>query len=103
MSKDEEQAPPSLDSVMRQLDALKQQQKADSHATAPSGDAARAAIDFATASAVGCVLGYGFDYWQGTSPWGLIVGLMIGVAAGFKLMLSIEARDAKKRAQRDGN
>jgi len=98
MNKDEETAPPSLDSVMRQLDALKQTNKAANISHAPSGDAARGAIDFASASAVGCVLGYGLDYWQGTGPWGLIGGLFIGVLAGFKLLLTLEAREAKKRA-----
>lgn len=103
MSKDEGSAPPSLDSVMRKLEALKSTRKEDSKSTAPSGDAARAAIDFASASAVGCVLGYGLDQWLGWSPWGLIGGLIIGCAAGFKLMLTAEARDAKKRAAKAKN
>jgi F0F1-type ATP synthase assembly protein I len=28
-------------------------------------------------------LGYGFDYWRGTSPWGTFTGLMLGVVVGF--------------------
>jgi F0F1-type ATP synthase assembly protein I len=28
-------------------------------------------------------LGYGFDRWQGTSPWGVFVGLMLGIIVGF--------------------
>jgi F0F1-type ATP synthase assembly protein I len=28
-------------------------------------------------------LGYGFDYWRGTGPWGLIIGLMLGIVVGF--------------------
>ena len=28
-------------------------------------------------------LGYGFDVWRGTSPWGAFVGLMLGVVVGF--------------------
>ena len=28
-------------------------------------------------------LGYGFDYWRGTSPWGVFIGLMLGVVVGF--------------------
>lgn len=101
MSKDEDKAPASLDSVMRQLDALKQTQKADSQPATPTGDAARGAIDFASASAVGCVLGYGLDYWQGTGPWGLLIGLFVGVAAGFKMLLTLEAREAKNRAKNE--
>jgi len=28
-------------------------------------------------------LGYGFDLWRGTSPWGVFIGLMLGVVIGF--------------------
>lgn len=28
-------------------------------------------------------LGYGFDVWRGTSPWGVFVGLMLGIIVGF--------------------
>lgn len=28
-------------------------------------------------------LGYGFDYWRGTAPWGLFIGLMLGIVVGF--------------------
>ena len=28
-------------------------------------------------------LGYGFDVWRGTSPWGVFVGLMVGIVVGF--------------------
>lgn len=28
-------------------------------------------------------LGYGFDLWRGTSPWGAFIGLMLGVVVGF--------------------
>jgi F0F1-type ATP synthase assembly protein I len=28
-------------------------------------------------------LGYGFDFWRGTSPWGTFIGLMLGVVVGF--------------------
>lgn len=60
------------------------------------GDAAKAAIDFASATAVGLLLGYGFDSWQDTLPWGLLVGLFIGTAAGVKLMFDEQARQAKR-------
>ncbi len=86
-----------------QLEALKQQleevRKLQPNATPEaklSGDAARSAIDFASATAVGSLLGYGFDQWQDTLPWGLLVGLLIGTAAGIKLMFDEEARQARK-------
>ena len=28
-------------------------------------------------------LGYAFDAWRGTSPWGLLVGLLLGILVGF--------------------
>ena len=28
-------------------------------------------------------LGYAFDYWRGTGPWGVFTGLMLGVVVGF--------------------
>jgi F0F1-type ATP synthase assembly protein I len=28
-------------------------------------------------------LGYGFDAWRGTAPWGVFAGLMLGVVVGF--------------------
>ncbi|HVY59040.1 MAG TPA: AtpZ/AtpI family protein [Xanthobacteraceae bacterium] len=31
---------------------------------------------------VGCVIGWLLDHWLGISPWGLIVFLMLGFAAG---------------------
>ena len=28
-------------------------------------------------------LGYAIDAWQGTTPWGLLIGLLLGVVVGF--------------------
>jgi ATP synthase protein I len=28
-------------------------------------------------------LGYAFDRWQGSAPWGLLIGLMLGIVVGF--------------------
>jgi F0F1-type ATP synthase assembly protein I len=28
-------------------------------------------------------LGYAFDMWRGTGPWGLFVGLILGLVVGF--------------------
>lgn len=28
-------------------------------------------------------LGYAFDAWRGTAPWGLLIGLILGVLVGF--------------------
>ena len=88
MSKDEESTPPTVESVLQKMEALKQTQKANSNPVTPSGDAAKLAVDFASATAVGCMLGYGLDWWLGISPWGLIGGLFVGCGAGAKLMFN---------------
>jgi len=28
-------------------------------------------------------IGYAVDHWRGTSPWGLIIGLILGIVVGF--------------------
>ena len=28
-------------------------------------------------------IGYAVDSWQGTAPWGLVIGLFLGVVVGF--------------------
>lgn len=42
----------------------------------------RMAADFVAAVIVGAVLGWGFDALLGTSPWALIVCLLLGFVAG---------------------
>ena len=34
-------------------------------------------------------LGYGFDLWRGTGPWGVFTGLMLGVVVGFYELIKI--------------
>ena len=38
--------------------------------------------EFISAVAVGAILGYGLDYYAGTSPWGMIILLLLGFCAG---------------------
>jgi ATP synthase protein I len=42
----------------------------------------RMASEFASAILVGGLLGYGVDFLVKTTPWGLMVGLALGFAAG---------------------
>lgn len=42
----------------------------------------RLASEFVAAIIVGAALGYGVDYLFGTAPWGLIILLLLGFAAG---------------------
>lgn len=100
MRDDETQQPITLETLNANLDAVKKLQPEVNTQKKLPGDAARGAIDFASATAVGSVLGYGFDAWQDTMPWGLLVGLLIGTAAGLKLMFAEEARAAKRAAEK---
>lgn len=55
--------------------------------------------------AVGFAIGYGIDHWFGTSPWGKLVFLFIGIAAGFlnvyrdtqALLRKMAAQDARRK------
>ena len=49
--------------------------------------ALRLSADFVAGVLVGAVFGWGFDALLGTSPWGLIVFLMLGFAAGLMNVL----------------
>jgi ATP synthase protein I len=42
----------------------------------------RVGIELVAAIAVGTGLGWAFDRWLGTAPWGMIVMFFLGVAAG---------------------
>lgn len=97
MGKDEAKQQPSLESVNRQLEQLKKSRQSDaSKSLTPAASAARGAIDFASACAVGCLLGYGVDHFFGTAPWGIIAGSVIGTITGFKLMWQAVMKDVDK-------
>ncbi|MFZ4125234.1 MAG: AtpZ/AtpI family protein [Rickettsiales bacterium] len=61
------------------------------------GDAMRIVSDFVAAIIVGVGLGYALDWWQNTLPWGSVIGLMIGSAAGVKIMWHREGNSARKK------
>lgn len=46
------------------------------------GQALRLSSEFAAAILVGVILGWGLDRLAGTSPWGLIVFVLLGFVAG---------------------
>lgn len=46
------------------------------------GNAIKLSSEFVAAIMVGVGIGWVLDYWAGTSPWGLIVFLFLGFAAG---------------------
>lgn len=58
----------------------------------------RLTTDLIAGTLVGGALGWLIDGWFGTSPWGLIVMLMLGVAAGTLLALRSAGLVAESRA-----
>lgn len=48
----------------------------------PASLALRFGGEFGAAIIVGALLGYGADYFLHTSPWGLVIGLVLGFTAG---------------------
>ena len=48
-----------------------------------SGSAASASYSLIGAIVVLGGIGYAVDRWQGTAPWGVFVGLMLGLVVGF--------------------
>lgn len=49
-------------------------------------------LHFVTGTFVGGGMGYGIDHWLDSAPWGLLIGLVFGIVAGFRNMWL----DAKK-------
>ena len=52
--------------------------------------------EFGAAILVGALLGYGVDYFLHSNPWGLIIGLVLGFAAG--VMNVVRVASAYNRA-----
>jgi ATP synthase protein I len=58
--------------------------------------ALRLGADFVAGVVVGAALGWGFDALLGTSPWGLIVFLLFGFAAGIMSVMRTAGLIAKR-------
>jgi ATP synthase protein I len=75
-----------LDRLSRDLDAGRQDREAAERPqrgeAANYGQAFRLSSEFVAGVIVGAVLGWGLDRLAGTSPWGLIVFLLLGFCAG---------------------
>jgi len=46
------------------------------------GLAFRLGTELVVATMIGALMGYAIDHYFGTKPWGILVGLMFGAAAG---------------------
>lgn len=45
--------------------------------------ASRVGLELVAATLIGAGLGYALDRWLGTGPWLVVVGVVLGTAAGF--------------------
>lgn len=75
------------------------------HTKTSFGETAKAwgmALDLVFTTVGGFILGWVFDWWRGTSPWGAIIGLGLGFVTAFVRMTRYALRaEARDQAQRD--
>lgn len=57
-------------------------------------------LHLVSATFVGLAMGYFLDLWLGTSPWLLVIFLLLGIVAGFRDIFR-EARRIHRRTQED--
>ncbi|MEM9169083.1 MAG: AtpZ/AtpI family protein [Pseudomonadota bacterium] len=94
-------APPSLEALQARLDAARPPSAHAEPAAAGRDGAAmgvglRIAADLIAALIVGTGLGWGFDRWFDSAPWGLIIGVFLGFAAGLlNVHRALNADDAR--------
>lgn len=82
------QDPPSLDEFSKRLDAARGDPAVAKATPAGSGQgmgkAFRLSSELLAALIVGTLLGWGVDRLFGTLPWGLLIGVFVGFAAGLR-------------------
>lgn len=65
------------------------------------GQGTRLALELVSGVLVGAGLGYLLDRWLGTTPWGMILLFMLGLAAGFMNLMRAVNREASKFSQEE--
>jgi ATP synthase protein I len=97
--------PDDLDDLGRKIDEARRALPSETPKSAPSsatGIALRMSTELVAAVVVGLVLGLGFDAAFNTRPFGLLIFLGFGIAAGFfnvfrlTKQMDAAAKDAKK-------
>ncbi len=60
------------------------------------------ALDLVLTTIGGLILGFAFDWWRGTTPWGAIIGLGLGFVTAFIRLIRASLRaEARAKAQRE--
>jgi ATP synthase protein I len=93
---------PSLESLQERIDTIKEATEPKSGVHASHGDlsqAMRISIDLVAGVAMGLVCGYFLDNWIGSTPWFMVAGLFLGMAAGFRNMVRNVAEMNKRLSE----
>jgi ATP synthase protein I len=86
-----------LDNLSKNISKLRRKE-VRKHEPKPPGASAygmRVGTDLVSGVAVGTAFGYGVDQFFGSLPFGMIIGMLLGLAAGIKLMMETAARAAR--------
>lgn len=110
MAEDEAALSARLRALSQKLDKVQDEAKAAERAQ-PSNDvnaqgmrlAFRVVGEFVSGVLVGAGLGWLIDYWLGTSPWGMIVLLLLGFVAGVLNVLRAVGKVAQPEARQVSN
>ncbi len=85
--------PSPLDALEKKIKSARKAQEQSAlphHGGASHG--MRAGLDLVSGVAVGTAIGFGLDTWLGTMPLFLLICMMIGTAAGVKLLMETAKR-----------
>ena len=100
------QTPSNLDELERRIDAAKARHTEEDVIETDNsllGMAWRISTELVVAVLIGCALGYGGDYLTGKGPIFIILGLVLGLAAGlrntFRLVLKMEQVEQERQKQ----
>lgn len=65
----------------------------------------RIAVEIVAALAMGSMIGYGLDYWLGTTPWLMILFFFLGIGAAFANVIRVakQLENKKRFRDEDGN
>ncbi|MCC0054824.1 MAG: AtpZ/AtpI family protein [Rhodobiaceae bacterium] len=75
----------------------------DGKANSGIGQAVKLSSEFIAGVVVGGVLGYTLDYFAGTAPFGLIVLVLLGFAAGVRNLVRASQRMGGSQTDNDGD
>lgn len=88
---------PRLTSLDRRLDQARKDEAARTGAVRAEGDAGYSLGNRVLAALVGslvgsALIGWLIDRWFGTTPWGLIVALFLGIAVAFRQIIVLTTK-----------